>query len=386
MTEPSEAKLMSAGVVCDGTARANSMEQAAPRKPPLKALTGIRIFAAVMVVLFHYGASFAETAGYPTLVVNPLRNGFLGVSLFFILSGFIIFYQYGDDLRSGAALRRYALARFARIYPVYLLALLISLPMAFAAADGLTMPAAGAVLALVQSWTPPTSGFGYSWLTQAWTLSVEAFFYLTAPLLFLALKDVSPRLTNALLVALGFLICLLAVPVIHPAADYLAFDWMRRVPIPFFRLIEFSFGACLCKAFVADYAWVRKVTSTWPTVANLAAIVGIVCLTRNPHWTSFAMALCGLLLVQLTNSATPVSRLLGSPLLLLLGGASYSVYILQGPVRFYLMEWMPHGLDRVLNLPAVLALSIAVFLLFEEPARRAIVRRSRRRASAVTVC
>ena len=92
---------------------------ALPQKPaPLAALTGLRFFLAIWVVLFHF-ARF-PAAGFPVPVKNILSSGFLGVDVFFLLSGFLMAYNYLDG--AGALVttnRHFWAARFARIYPVY---------------------------------------------------------------------------------------------------------------------------------------------------------------------------------------------------------------------------------------------------------------------------
>ncbi len=62
-------------------------QRPATRAPMLPALTGVRFFAAMAVLLFHYGAGFSERIHAPSPIRHLLHNGFLGVSLFFVLSG-----------------------------------------------------------------------------------------------------------------------------------------------------------------------------------------------------------------------------------------------------------------------------------------------------------
>ena len=67
----------------------------------LGALTGIRFFAAFSVLAFHYGAAFTERMHAPHFVSNFLRNGYMAVSLFFVLSGYILTYSYSGRIRGG---------------------------------------------------------------------------------------------------------------------------------------------------------------------------------------------------------------------------------------------------------------------------------------------
>src|ERR1700730_18186865 len=91
------------------------------KRPSLDALTGVRFFAAFAVFMFHYGASFSEQIGVPKPLTTFLHNGYYGVSMFFVLSGFIMTYTYIGRLSTKIELYDFAVARIARIYPVYLL-------------------------------------------------------------------------------------------------------------------------------------------------------------------------------------------------------------------------------------------------------------------------
>ena len=98
-------------------------------RPNIPALTGLRAIAAILVVLFHYKYIVPGLGASPAPGARVIQTGFVGVSLFFVLSGFILAYTYIDD---DGALRGtwkdFLFARFARVYPVYLFALVIALP------------------------------------------------------------------------------------------------------------------------------------------------------------------------------------------------------------------------------------------------------------------
>ncbi|MFZ3141750.1 acyltransferase family protein, partial [Polaromonas sp.] len=82
-------------------------------KPPINSLTGLRFIAAFLIILHHFG----NPPG-PQPVHNVISHGFVAVSLFFILSGFILTYNYADNvggLKTGKW--NFWVARFARIYP-----------------------------------------------------------------------------------------------------------------------------------------------------------------------------------------------------------------------------------------------------------------------------
>ena len=88
----------------------------------IPSLTGLRIFAALVVYLSHVGVG----PGAPPALSRFADSGYMGVTLFFVLSGFVLTHRYQAELGSPTArnLWGYCRARFARIYPLYLLVLL----------------------------------------------------------------------------------------------------------------------------------------------------------------------------------------------------------------------------------------------------------------------
>ncbi|NOK14937.1 acyltransferase family protein, partial [Corallococcus exercitus] len=159
----------------------------APR-PSLPALTGLRFFAALHVVAFHV----TPREGRPGWLGALLDNGPASVTLFFILSGFVLAQAYLGSASPGPVSRRaFWVARLARIYPVYLLGLVLEAPPFFLAVlrqeNGWTLPAlqrllgvGAAVTSLTQAWIPPAA---CAWNCPGWSLSAEAFFYLLFPVL-----------------------------------------------------------------------------------------------------------------------------------------------------------------------------------------------------------
>jgi peptidoglycan/LPS O-acetylase OafA/YrhL len=178
------------------------------RKPALPALTGLRTFLALLIVLFHFtpeGLSHSVSVGGRTVLLTlyPLvDNGYVFVSFFFLISGYILAYNYLDRLDQ-LSLADFWVARLSRLYPVYLFALLLFLPMLvmewhvrsrtdFWEGTLLT-------LGLMQGWFPNLATF---WNVVAWTLSCEIALYAVFPWLLRAPWPVKPWRLIALM--LGF--------------------------------------------------------------------------------------------------------------------------------------------------------------------------------------
>lgn len=168
------------------------------RRAPLRALTGIRFFAAIHVVLYHYAGEALAGAHWSILAV--VACGPSAVSLFYVLSGIVLVYSCtGDSGELSSTRWAFWRARFARIYPTYLLALLIGGPFFLSsmlrAHDGIGVaiwgiPLGLAAVLLLHAWTPLTV---FAWNTPGWSVSAEAFFYSLFPSLTARLQGKSPR-------------------------------------------------------------------------------------------------------------------------------------------------------------------------------------------------
>src|ERR1700747_3770579 len=150
-------------------------------RPRLHSITSLRFFAALHVVLFHMRV-IGILSGGPWWYQNFASIGYVGVNFFFVLSGFILVYTYeGPELNA----RNFWWARFARIYPAYLLSLIVAAPFFLFALRHLDLPfyawtkqhtfwACTLTLSLLQAWAPEAA---LTWNSVCWSLSVEAFFY-----------------------------------------------------------------------------------------------------------------------------------------------------------------------------------------------------------------
>jgi peptidoglycan/LPS O-acetylase OafA/YrhL len=353
-----------------------STRSAVKRPPSLPALTGLRFFAALVVLLFHFGAGFAERGGIPTPVVHLLQNGYLGVSLFFVLSGFILTYTHQWDILDRRFLADFYVARFARIYPVYLLALLAALPVL---AHPLSMPGVVAVLTMTQAWTPPLSSSGFLWVMQAWTLSVELAFYLFFPAVLLSAKQLNAAATALVAAAAAALIVIFGLSSIWPGTSSIPHLSPSTVlPIPLLRSAEFIYGVMLCRLTVLCPHLSKAIGGHLFELLMIAAVVAIMCVASNVQSKALFTVAIGVLIVQLAGGYGVITAALSSKALLLLGGASYALYLLQGPARAICEQYVPHPFDRFVSPVATIAGAILVFLFWEQPCRRLLLSSYRR--------
>jgi peptidoglycan/LPS O-acetylase OafA/YrhL len=304
------------------------------RKSRLPALTGLRAFAALNLVFFHF--SDPKQFGWLAPVVD---NGYSSVSFFLLLSGFILAYNYSDRAARGQLrVGEFWLARFSRLYPVYILSLVVSLGMLVGEFHARTPPAfcAGIVLTLIllQGWSPDLSTF---WNTPAWTMSTEAFFYILFPLVVRWRRPKKLAWLLGLLLSLWCLgmLCPALYTWLHPDGDlhpdrYSNGWWMRALkftPPP--HLPSFLFGIVL-----ADLNERFPVASRWRLLLGVAGLGSIYfVLAHGPRvpyvflHDGLLMPLFGLAILGLAGN-NGLSRIFGFLPFVLLGEASYCLYLL----------------------------------------------------------
>lgn len=361
-----------------------------PRNPTvtnIKPLTGLRFIAAFHVVLFHLqatnGSLFASR--HLTTVVG---RGESAVSLFFVLSGFILHHVY---LSEGKALnhRAFFVARFARIYPVYLLSLVLCVPLAWSAFhagnDGtdaaLKFTVSGiANSLLLQAWHPRLV---YSWNLPGWSLSAEAFFYVCFPIIAVLLALFPKRQDRRTTWLVAAWLVVSGATVVLPLWLWQAWPGASSAVIkynPLLRFPEFLLGALTGGLFAAIRAPRYDEGKKLPASAQLCLGVIIVALlgfdSGPGAWHSSSLAsLFALLILSLALApAAPIGKLLSAAPLLFLGGASYALYLVHAPILTYWDGFIADAqsgvlLTRVAPVVLCLAVSSAIFLYVEEPAR-----------------
>ena len=339
----------------------------------LPALTGVRFLAAFYVVLFHGLPWLQQKYTLPRPVQTFLGNGYLAVNLFFILSGFILAYTYEGQIEGKTNRLHFWVARFARIYPVYFL----SLVLAYWFERGLSFGTRTAVLLMVQAWNPRTPQLTGAWNYPAWTLSVEAFFYFCFPFLLPWMSRKSSR-TFFWMMAILVVVCVVVhTPVLGLGDLDRSSLFINIVPLPLLRLPEFLLGMVLGLKLLRNEAAEQ---GTGNALRTYFAAFGALVILSLPLgvWVSLVTIPFAILVYELAIGETLLAKLLSTQVMVLLGSASYAVYLLQFPIRSWsrvVFSYLPEKLAPlgVPLTPLVLVLfSILVFKLWEEPCRRAV--------------
>ena len=364
---------------CGDSVRADVPETTARQaKGPSKIgpLTGLRFFAAIAVVFFHFGKGHITRA--PGFLVNVATGGAHGVTLFFILSGFVLAYNYANPAKtSGLRKREFWAARFARIYPVYALALVLTLNrihlfrpytpgniwQSFAS---ITM-----VLSLTQAWDVSKAMF---WNFPAWTLSAEAFFYLVFPWACAAVCKLKPaRIVHVALAVWLLNVGMGVIYLLMKSANREAAAFLNSVMgvWPPLRLPEFLLGLLLGRLYLVRPQLRIERRDAVAALALLLITVVVGLGPSNPFTISLLEPPFALLIYALASGRGFLGAFLSLPILILLGDASYAIYILQVPVmKASFTIFGDYGATFLIGAAALIALSVVSYLHFETPARR----------------
>ncbi len=198
----------------------------------LRSLTGLRLYAATAVVLYHLHLYFSPLRDG----LSPFAYGFTGVSFFFILSGFVLAWAH----QNGDRPQRFYWNRFSRVWPLHALTTLLAIFVPPLSTPTTVWPALPFVLTLTQSWAP-IGGYVATFNGVSWSLSCEAFFYLLFPVLIgpIGRRRRLPLVVGLVYGAMAAVALSTMVSLPEPSANYLLGT------IPLYRLGEFVVGICL---------------------------------------------------------------------------------------------------------------------------------------------
>jgi peptidoglycan/LPS O-acetylase OafA/YrhL len=367
------------------------------RRPELLILTSVRALAALEVVFLHtlFDLGGRSVLALPWIVRELLTRGGLAVSFFFVLSGFILAYTYCDDdgaLRGTS--KKFWRARAARIYPLYFLGFVMDAHRAISFFLGSAASLAGAVvkigiaslayLTLLQSWHPRVTN---AWNTPGWSLSVEAFFYAIFPALLTLTRRWRPARFFSTAIALW------AVPI----AIYTVLYHSRTVDLstpavqtfwrsfPPLRLSEFILGVGAGRLFLSGrlerHLKLLRVAGIVAGALVLALPIFSLLLPDAVVANTLDAPLFAVIILAAARGAIPTPRWLNAPLLVLLGRASYAVYILHMPFRTIFLKLAtslgfgaPSPTLLISYVISIELLCILLFLCFEDPLRRLIAK------------
>jgi peptidoglycan/LPS O-acetylase OafA/YrhL len=383
----------------------------------IDALTGLRFIAAFSVLVGHAAAWLMAFDPTVTFVHYFTRGPAIGMPLFFVLSGFVIHYNYGESFRSRFAspLADFFIARFARLYPLYLFLLL-----AYMIQHGILRQLVDGAnpsdffltryLLLWQAWNIEYRGTvwsGHVMLPPAWSISVEVFFYALYPclaLFALRLSNVRITVTLFLFVSIAFYVFIWFAYVyfdalriwgnefflINADPQNALLGWLMNTG-PVGRMWEFLMGVLVAQAYLLlrdrPATKIETILASMVLTSTVVLTLGLYVLSVHNSFLSYAGSypgglapLLAVIIFCCARYRTQISRILGSGSLVKLGDASYSIYLLHEftlPIfrqagtyasnPSHIMLWLA---VMAIGVTFTLALSFGSYYAVEVPARR----------------
>jgi peptidoglycan/LPS O-acetylase OafA/YrhL len=366
-----------------------SQDSSTPALKPvghLPALDGIRGGAILLVLLFHFG-QYGHGLPPPTVLVDKIfykacQAGWVGVDLFFVLSGFLITGVLYDSKGTFHYFRNFYARRCLRIFPLYyasLMLFVITLPRLFPAHHDLQSLRHGGfwywtylsnVWIAYKGWDP----FGV--LDHFWSLAIEEQFYLVWPVVVLIFKRrtllwvCATFIGGALLMRTGLRLSgfEIAAYVLTPA-----------------RMDALGVGALLALLARGPNGLSRVARLAWPVASSAGlALMAILFWRQGFSYYDVVVGTIGhtllacffgsMLLIALVSSpSSAVGKLLESPALVFFGDYSYALYVFHCPLVFFRPSFLsfasvpkPFGsqlLAHVLYLVLAILVSVLLALL-----------------------
>ncbi len=340
-------------------------------------LTSTRFFAAIAIVIYHIAVFDGHVFPFNHHSLHQVFGfAYLGVNYFFVLSGFIMVIVYG---KRTVAKGKYWFTRWGRVYPVYFLALLLSVVLGYTmqpeGMEKITLSDYLLNIFLLQSWQ---QGAGYILNAPGWTLSVEALFYLSFPFLLPLFQRLGLR---------KIILLTLAIWVISLAVQF-GFLWQKDTfftlgifkigeSLPLNHLNTFVFGMALGFIFLEKKTETFK--ATWLSLCGMCgiSIIGFyIAHDQQPLVRSGLLnPIFSLIIIYLACYKNQLNAWLWQPFFVWLGEISYALYILQGPVYmlayalFTALNWQNPSLKFYSYVLILIGVSAVSYHWLETPMR-----------------
>ena len=349
------------------------MEQSYTPQNYFKALTGLRIIAAYMVFCHHYDVINSDIFG--SAIHNLFREFHVGVTIFFVLSGFLITHRYYQQPKIN--FKHYLVNRFARLYPMYFIITTLS----FIAFGIIKHQEAFNNIWIYLLNISFLRGFfevyKFSGVAQGWSLTVEEVFYLIAPLCFVIIKK-----NKLFLLILPIFILALGFILVYFFQNTSFYTFMNSVnfmlDFTFFgRCFEFFIGMALA-IFIDKISFTSKFTTYFGLIFTIFLIylLSVIKVNEISYGTdtvfgkiinALLLPMFGIapLLFGLIKEKTLISRILSTTLFQVLGKSSYIFYLIHLGIVVTIIQKLSHNF--ALLFLSLNIISVLLYYLLELP-------------------
>jgi peptidoglycan/LPS O-acetylase OafA/YrhL len=341
-------------------------------------LTFTRFIAAMALVIHHFSGNLPGIKGTP--VLNLVQKASTLVSFFFVLSGFILVIAYKNRSNNENTVdkRSFYINRFARIYPLYFLALVIYLLLPVTAINPAEPVYPEQIINsffLTQAWLPK---WAMCLNYPGWSLSVEAFFYFLFPFILLWMNKIKFKILISLIAAVWLINIFVYYLMIKGEVNYNFREYHPIVHLSTF-LVGMTAGLFYLRysGFLVKYfKWISLFT-VLSIAWMLAAIYWGFHVVEYHHNGMFAPVFV-LIILTLASKRTIISDWFSKRPFIFLGEISYGIYILQVPVLLWIRYLnglyfnQPKGILIGIYLLSLIIFSALSYRFVEQPSRKFI--------------
>jgi peptidoglycan/LPS O-acetylase OafA/YrhL len=355
----------------------------------LDQLTSLRFFAALMIVIHHATGMFG--------IKNIGVNWGQGVSFFFVLSGFILTYVY-PNIDTFVEIKKFWLARIARIYPAYLFSFIIGFFLLHYSWDTKTLIAN---IFMIHAWIP-ISNYYFSYNSVSWSVSTEVFFYIFFPFLLYKWNynwKFKIIISILILIFIIYMCDFFKIPLYEqPKINKDAVSVTRHGLIyinPISRIFEFIFGMTIASLWTRNRLVINFYVATFLEI--IAIIFCAISMINNNiihsliikyiqspsanlwfiHSGSFLSF--GFLIYIIASGNGLISAILKKKELVLLGEISFSMYLIHQILirvfkKNYTVDYSQNFMYFVFFIMTLLILSYLIWAYIERPGRKLILK------------
>jgi peptidoglycan/LPS O-acetylase OafA/YrhL len=360
------------------------MPQASGADKNFPALTGIRMVAATMVFISHYDTFVFPI--FPRFIHDYFEQFHTGVTIFFVLSGFLIFHRYAEKLSTARiSLREYFVNRFARIYPMYFIVTVLAF-LSGSGHDG-SNDGGGMIFLNLSFLRGFFDDYKFTGVSSGWSLTVEEMFYLVFPLIIFAGRKIKFIFQALIFLGIGLFlwVCFRNLS-FHGFFSSLQFLFEFTF---FGRCVEFYAGMALAMYINRRRPPLQPEKRCYRTIGGVVAILFCISLMMLNHRctgshgrfiffetlvNNFVLPFgIALFFYGLIMEGSLIRRILESGPMVLLGKSSYVFYLIHVGFLFPLLYgWLGQKLQWVYI--AMQLISILTYLVIEKPFNRLIRR------------
>jgi peptidoglycan/LPS O-acetylase OafA/YrhL len=346
----------------------------------IKPLTSLRFLFAFMVFASHLGfLSRSESNVLRWIYDSIFHEGYIGVSFFFILSGFILAYNYQDGiLKNQKSKKTFYQARFARIFPLHILTLIISIPLTYGVFfrnKSLWLSQALTNLSLTQSYIPINSIY-FSFNAPSWSISDEMFFYLVFPFLILLIPKIR-NYKNIFIFSMIAIIPLLTLVI--PENYYHQIFYIN----PFTRVVDFIIGIFIFNMCQTLTLKERRINYNYLEISALVLLIVFFIfhqsIAKVARYSFYYWIPMSYLIFSYSFQKGAISKFLSKKIFIHLGEISFGFYMFHQLVLRYfsiINNKFLHVENDILIMIITFTISLVVshysFILFETPMNKYI--------------